>query len=193
MLFQVRWSGFNLSNIVRVLVRGSDPEQAVGHIGMKVRPSAETAIGNPLRGANLHIGRNVRFAVPRRSLPDANRNVIRASRRERPSGSSRAKLGRTDDTICTVCPQRAPSSLQRGRGSFAGREVRGSGELGLRFEAGDSLAQCREGALQRLLLRSPFFLMNPQSSQIAHQQATVFGSDYPAFFQCLDGRVDGCS
>jgi len=37
-----------------------------------------------------------------------------------------------------------------GRLLLPGREVRRSGELSLRFEAGDSLAQSRKGAFQRL-------------------------------------------
>ena len=42
------------------------------------------------------------------------------------------------------------SACNAGAGLLPGREVRGSGELGLRLEAGDSFAQRRQGALQRL-------------------------------------------
>jgi len=53
-------------------------------------------------------------------------------------------------SIRPACTLRAPSSLRSGCWSLAGREVRGSGEFGLRFEIGDPLAQSRKGTLQRL-------------------------------------------
>jgi len=82
----------------------------------------------------------------------------------------------------------------------SGREVRGSGELGLRFEVGDPLAQSREGALQRLCAehhsqRRRLHIdalddARSHSGRVTWGQA-VFGIEHPQEAVCRGFVVDG--
>ena len=53
-------------------------------------------------------------------------------------------------SIRPACSLGGTIELATGDAGHSPGEVRGSGEIGLRFEIGDPLAQSRESALQRL-------------------------------------------
>jgi hypothetical protein len=104
----------------------------------------------------------MRRVVPCRSVPaqaswtderlsEVPRKIIEAFGRSITGTKAVCAFGLAEIVCCQLDVSRSDAlRLERGCQLLPRQEVRGSGELSLRLKAGDSFAQRRQGALQRL-------------------------------------------